>query len=76
MEFLHKPEQSLLSSGFDQEEIAEDLKNSLADEEESPQLWELPAPDKDIASRYLDRFLQTSLLKQQLQKLDVIVSVV
>jgi len=37
-------------------------------EEEASELWKLPSSDAEIAARYVDRFLQTSLESEALQK--------
>jgi len=48
----------------------EDIYTETADhtENEVSKLWELPTPDVEVAERYVDRFLQTSLESEALQK--------
>jgi len=50
--------------------LFEKSENDTSDltEEEASELWKLPSPDAEIAARYVDRFLQTSLESEALQK--------
>ncbi|MEE9116402.1 MAG: DUF3320 domain-containing protein [Thermoplasmata archaeon] len=72
MGFLPKPKTSVAQGTLqhDEEKTFEVLETDVSDltDEESSKLWELPPPDATVADRHVDRFLQTPLEGQVLQK--------
>ena len=72
MEFRPKPEKSKSQPTLEHDEEGpfEGLETDVSGltEEETSKLWELPPPDAKVADRHVDRFLQTPLEGQLLQK--------
>jgi very-short-patch-repair endonuclease len=74
MEFLPRPktpedsqhQAKMQKSLFEEEVESHDTLDLSA--EEASKLWEVPPPDAELATRYTDRFLQTQLDSQTLQK--------
>jgi len=71
MEFLPRPKASGGGRGpVDQQGLLDGLEGDTSGltEEESSRMWELPPRDYKVADRHVDRFLQTALESDALQK--------
>ena len=70
MEFLPlKQNHSKLQPTFDEIKTNDSFSNNETEiSEDESILWHLPEPDESVADHHVDRFLQTSLERENLQK--------